>query len=53
MQSGGRLNESSRDKHSTDIGLEIFVLFTTVSEDDIVVKSTFVKTNIVVIMNIK
>lgn len=40
MQSG-RLNESSPDKHSTDIGLEIFVLFTTVSEDDNVVKSTF------------
>lgn len=47
------MNESSLDKHSTDIGLEIFVLFTTVSEDDIVVKSTFVKTNILVLMNIK
>lgn len=52
MQSG-RLNESSRDVHSTDICLEIFVLFTTVSEDDIAVKSTFVKTDVVVLMYIK
>lgn len=39
------------DKHSTDIVLEI--LFTTVSEDNIVVKFRFVKTSDMVFVNIK
>lgn len=40
-------------KHSTDIVLEILVLFTHVSEDNIIVRSRFVKTTVEVFVIIK